>query len=95
MGTDEGRFAFLWTRKEAALKWAGCGIDRSLQTLSVLPGETPRIDGACCALSTAEYQGYVISAAAAEDASFALREIPEEDLFREVRDETGKLGDRR
>ncbi len=95
MGTDEGRFAFLWTRKEAAVKWAGCGIGPAVQILCVLPGETPRIDGALCALSTAEYQGYMISAASAEDASFALREIPGEELFREVQNETGKLGNPR
>ena len=89
MGEDEARFAFLWTRKEAALKWTGRGIDRSLQTLCVLPGESPRIDGAECSLCTVEYHGYMISAASAEESSFALREVPEEELFREVRDEAG------
>ena len=77
----ERRFAFLWTRKEAALKYLGCGIARPLRALSVLPGEVPVLDGGPVRLRTVEYNGYMISAAAAEDPAFTPLALRAEDLF--------------
>lgn len=74
------RFAFLWTRKEAAVKWDGCGIACSLASLSVLPGETAELHGRRCALHTVEYSGYMISAAG-QDPQFVPRAVTWEELL--------------
>ena len=80
-GDPERRFAFLWTRKEAALKYLGCGITRPLREFSVLPGEDPVLDGGPVRLHTVEYNGYMISAAGAEDPAFTPLALRAEDLF--------------
>lgn len=77
----ERRFAFLWTRKEAALKWSGHGITRPMREVSVLPGETPSLAGEVCALHTEFYGEYAISAARAGDAAFVLRRVDAAELL--------------
>lgn len=77
----ERRFAFLWTRKEAVLKFLGCGIDRPLKELVVLPGSVPAPEGRPVWLHTVEYGGYMISAASAENAVFTPAAVTAEDLL--------------
>ncbi len=49
-GDPEERFAFLWTRKEAALKCRGCGITRPMRGVSALPEQCAAVDGKTYAL---------------------------------------------
>ena len=82
MASDpERRFAWLWTRKEAVLKWSGHGITRPMREVAVLPGAVTSLDGALCRVHTEEYRGYMISAAAAGDALFTPVEVPLADLL--------------
>ncbi len=60
----ERRFAYLWTRKEAALKCTGAGLSQPMNTFSVL-GDTALPDGESLSLCTVEYGDYMLSAAAA------------------------------
>lgn len=81
-GAGAGGFAFLWSRKEAALKCLGTGADRPLSSFSVLPEDRPVLDGVTFALYTRETDGYALSAASAgESAVFALRSITAEELM--------------
>lgn len=60
---DASRFAWLWTRKEAALKRAGCGLGAPLREIEVL-GEGPcEVRGTYCKLYSLLLDGYWISAA--------------------------------
>ncbi len=77
----ERRFAFLWTRKEAALKWSGHGITLPMRDLSVLPGDAPEVGGAVCALHTEYFEEYAISAARAGDAAFVLHAVDPAELL--------------
>ena len=78
----EAGFAWLWSRKEAALKCLGTGADRPMKSFSVLPGETPELDGKAFALHSLLTDGYALSAAsAAASAGFTLREVTAEDLM--------------
>ena len=74
-------FAFLWTRKEAALKCLGTGANRPLSSFSVLE-DSVALDGAVLQLHTAVWKEYMISAAARGDVSFTPRPIGAEDLLR-------------
>ncbi len=58
-----GRFLFLWTRKEAALKCAGLGFAVAPASFSVLPGAFCAPGGTACALSTQLFAGHILSAA--------------------------------
>ena len=60
----ERRFAYLWTRKEAALKCTGAGLSQPMNAFSVL-GDTASPDGEPLSLGTVEYGEYMLSAAAA------------------------------
>lgn len=65
METDpERRFAYLWTRKEAALKCTGAGLSQPMNAFSVL-GDTASPDGEPLSLCTVEYGNYMLSSAAA------------------------------
>lgn len=65
METDPERcFAYLWTRKEAALKCTGAGLSQPMNAFSVL-GDTTSPDGEPLSLCTVEYGEYMLSAAAA------------------------------
>ena len=78
----EAGFAFLWTRKEAALKLLGTGVDRSLRSFRVLPEDEPMLDGRQICLRTVRWEDCVLTAAA--EAPFSLpelRELPAEELL--------------
>lgn len=60
----ERRFAYLWTRKEAALKCTGAGLSQPMNAFSVL-GDTASPGGEPLSLSTVKYGEYMLSAAAA------------------------------
>ena len=74
-------FAFLWTRKEAALKCLGTGADRPLRSLCVLH-EPLTLDGKTLHLHTVKYGDYMLSAACEGDASFSPRIIEADELLR-------------
>ena len=74
-------FAFLWTRKEAALKCLGTGADRALSSFSVLE-DSVALDGAVLRLHTVPWKGYMLSAAARGDASFTPGPIAVDELIR-------------
>ena len=77
IGPDpDRRFAFLWTRKEAALKRTGEGITRPLREIRALPGAENGF-----ALFTMDFNGCIISAAREGDASFVLREVTAAELL--------------
>ena len=79
-GDEARRFAYLWTRKEAALKWDGCGVAYPLRDVCVLPGERPVVNGRGCALYSAEYRGYWISAAG-DEPCFVPRTVTWEEVM--------------
>ena len=74
-------FAFLWTRKEAALKCLGTGANRPLSSFSVLE-DSVALDGAVLQLHTVAWDGYMISAAARDDASFSPMAVSADELIR-------------
>ena len=82
MGVDpERRFAYLWTRKEAALKCTGAGLSQPMNTFSVL-GDAAILDGETLSLYTVEYGGYMLSTAvAAPSAAFVPRRVDASELL--------------
>ena len=82
METDpERRFAYLWTRKEAALKCTGAGLSQSMSAFSVL-GDTASPEGETLALYTVEYGDYMLSAAvAAPSTAFVPRRVDASELL--------------
>lgn len=60
----ERRFAYLWTRKEAALKCTGAGLSQPMNAFSVL-GDTASPGGEPLSLCTVEYGDYMLSTAVA------------------------------
>lgn len=76
---DAQRFTWLWTRKEAALKWAGCGLGEPLRCVQVLSDERCEVRGACCKLFSVLLSGYWLSAAGSAPA-FAPRALTWEEL---------------
>ena len=82
MGVDpERRFAYLWTRKEAALKCTGAGLSQPMNAFSVL-GDTAILDGETLSLYTVEYGDYMLSTAvAASLAAFVPRRVDASELL--------------
>lgn len=74
-------FAFLWTRKEAALKLLGTGVDRSLAGFGVLPGAAPVLDGRTVRLWSASVPDAVVSAASEHSAVFELEELTLDEIL--------------
>lgn len=58
----ERRFAYLWTRKEAALKCTGAGLSQPMNAFSVLE-DTASPDEVPLSLCTVKYGNYMLSAA--------------------------------
>ena len=72
---------FFWTRKEAALKCLGTGLDRELASLDVR-GDSTALDGRTIFLHTARYGSYYLSAAAdGRPADFVPRELTFDQLL--------------
>jgi phosphopantetheinyl transferase len=72
---DSRDFLFFWTRKEAALKCLGTGVDRALRSLDVR-ADSAELDGRTIFLHTARYGSYYLSSAAdGRSADFAPREL--------------------
>ena len=77
----ERRFAYLWTRKEAALKCTGAGLSKPMNAFSVL-GDAAILDGETLSLYTVEYGGYMLSTAvAAPSAAFVPRRVDASELL--------------
>ena len=77
----ERRFAYLWTRKEAALKCTGAGLSQAMNAFSAL-GDTASPEGETLTLYTVEYGGYMLSTAvAAPSAAFVPRCIDASELL--------------
>ena len=71
----ERRFAYLWTRKEAALKCTGAGLSQPMNAFSVL-GDTASPGGEPLSLCTVEYGDYMLSTAvAAHSAVFVPQRV--------------------
>ena len=72
---DSRDFLFFWTRKEAALKCLGTGVDRALRSLDVR-ADSAELDGRTIFLHTARYGSYYLSSAAdGRSAAFTPREL--------------------
>ena len=72
---------FFWTRKEAALKCLGTGLDRDLASLDVR-SDSAILDGRTIFLHTARYGSYVLSAAAdGRPADFVPRKLTLDQLL--------------
>ena len=72
---DSRDFLYFWTRKEAALKCLGTGVDRSLRSLDVR-ADSAELDGRTIFLHTARYGSYFLSSAAdGRSADFTPREL--------------------
>ena len=77
----ERRFAYLWTRKEAALKCTGAGLSQPMNTFSVL-GDAAILDGETLSLYTVEYGDYMLSTAvSAPSAAFVPRRVDAAELL--------------
>ena len=78
---EGGDFFVLWTRKEAALKCLGTGLDRDLRSLDVRE-DALALDGMTVCLHTERYKDCLISAAACgASAVFAPLELTADDLL--------------
>ena len=79
--TDSRDFLFFWTRKEAALKCLGTGVDRALDSLDVR-ADSAELDGRTIFLHTARFGSYYLSSAAdGRPADFAPRELTLDQLL--------------
>lgn len=77
----ERRFAYLWTRKEAALKSTGAGLSQPMNAFSVL-GDTAILDCETLSLYTVEYGDYMLSTAvSASLAAFVPRRVDASELL--------------
>ena len=78
---DSRDFLFFWTRKEAALKCLGTGVDRALDSLDVR-ADSADLDGRTIFLHTARFGSYYLSSAAdGRPADFAPRELTLDQLL--------------
>ncbi len=78
---DSRDFLFFWTRKEAALKCLGTGVDRALDSLDVR-ADSAELDGRTIFLHTARFGSYYLSSAAdGRSADFAPRELTLDQLL--------------
>ena len=78
---DSRDFLFFWTRKEAALKCLGTGVDRAPGSLDVR-ADSAELDGRTIFLHTARYGSYYLSSAAdGRPADFAPRELTLDQLL--------------
>ena len=78
---DSRDFLFFWTRKEAALKCLGTGVDRALDSLDVR-ADSAVLDGRTIFLHTARCGSYYLSSAAdSRSADFAPRELTLDQLL--------------
>ena len=78
---DSRDFLFFWTRKEAALKCLGTGVDRALDSLDVR-ADSAELDGRTFFLHTARFGSYYLSSAAdGRPADFAPRELTLDQLL--------------
>ena len=77
---DGEDFFRCWTRKEAALKCLGTGVDRELNSLDV-SDDVLTLDGCTICLHTICFGDYTLSGAAlGASAAFTLRELTWDDL---------------
>ena len=78
---DSRDFLFFWTRKEAALKCLGTGVDRAPGSLDVR-ADSAELDGRTIFLHTARYGSYYLSSAAdGRPADFGPRELTLDQLL--------------
>lgn len=78
---DSRDFLFFWTRKEAALKCLGTGVDRAPGSLDVR-ADSAELDGRTIFLHTARYGSYYLSSAAdGSPADFVPRELTLDQLL--------------
>ena len=78
---DSRDFLFFWTRKEAALKCLGTGVERALDSLDVR-ADSAELDGRTIFLHTARFGSYYLSSAAdGRSADFAPRELTLDQLL--------------